>query len=440
MALFNTASVQNQSVLQALNNPANQSALVNAGSIPLTNASSPIYNGPAPGSNTVTPINTQLPQQQVPMQIPDYSAAISGLGQQVGSGFTGLGQQFTSGLTGLGQQVGTGFTGLADVVGQGFTGVGSQVQGLGEDVSEGFAQTQQGIMGLGQGMDTGFGQTQEALQSQAQAIADARAAQEAGFQSAQEQAAEMQTNVLGGQANIRQMVEQYGGDLGRFYQDLARGQTEQQQRLGTLQTGFTGFQGDYNRDVQQAAQQRARLAETVTGGFTGIRQDLGTQASAAEAASAQLAARMAGLGAQQAAGPATMGAASIARDLATGAAPQTQQAVQAQTEFVGRINAARMLVADPNAPLDVATRNQLADFSQSFDSTGRLIPRSIDAQGFQVSRAIDNSGRLLMAKFDQNGAQAQQQALDINRTLAAVDAIMSGGGGGLASPYMTPMA
>jgi hypothetical protein len=110
----------------------------------------------------------------------------------------------------------------------------------------------------------------------------------------------------------------------------------------------------------------------------------------------------------------------LARQLAVGFSDGSRETAAAQQDFRQNLDNIRTLVNDGNVQVSNEIRQQYNDLSSAFDEQGRLITRSVDANGIQTSRAIDNQGRLLLARFDQNGNRVDQQALDINQMMRAL--------------------
>jgi hypothetical protein len=250
-------------------------------------------------------------------------------------------------------------------------------------------------------------------------------------------------NVLGGQANLRTLMEQYGGNLDRYYADLARGQVDQQQRLGGLQTGLDTFRNDFRTADTVARQQRSQLTDSVAGGFNAVRDDLGRTMGTLGDQNQRLAAQVTGLGTQadQFSNQMTSSFGKVARDLAAGFTDNSQETQAAQQDFVSRLNTIRNLINDSSIQVDQNIRAQYNDLASSFDQQGRLIARSVDDVGNQTARAIDSQGNLLLAAFDQNGNRINQQALNVDAMMRQLDQLgyqpAAFSTQGLASPFIS---
>jgi hypothetical protein len=262
-----------------------------------------------------------------------------------------------------------------------------------------------------------------------------------GFQDTANRLDSVSSNVLGGQANLRTLMEQYGGNLDRYYADLARGQADQQQSLGGIQTGLDSFRSDYGRDNTLATQQRARISDSVAGGINAVRQDLSGTQNALSNQNFQTQDQLSNITGQmeQQATDMSMNFGSIARNLATGFNDGSAQSQQMANDFVSRLNVVRDLVNDTSLQIDDSIRQQYGDLAQAFDSQGRLVARSVDNNGNQIARALDSQGNLLLAAFDQGGARIGQQALNVDQMLRQLDQFGVGTAAqttGLASPFM----
>jgi hypothetical protein len=380
--------------------------------------------------------------------------SVTNLGSTVDRGFNNMGNQLTT----LGNNVGNQIVGLGSNIDTRFNNLGTELTrtsdtinnnlnaGLGtinQNMKTGFdtaiADTRQGFADTRAALNSGFADTNKNIDSgfetQGRAI-------DAGFQNQANRMDTMQTNVLGGQAGIRSLVEQYGGNLDRYYADLAASQADQTQRLGGLQTGLDTFRDDFRTSDTLATQQRARLADSVAGGINAVREDLGATANTLGNQTRAVENQVAGVTSQmdQQGTMAAKNFANIARDIATGFGSNDQQSVADRNDFISRLNAIRTLVTDGNVQVDDTIRAQYGQLAQSFDAQGRLIQRSVTESGNQIARALDAQGTLLLAEFDTNGQRVQQQALDINRMMRMLDSVgyrSTSPATGLASPYYT---
>ena len=413
----------------------------------------------AAGDSAIQAVNSNITQGfgNTTNQIAGVNRNIQGLGNQMNTGFTNVGNQITASSNQLGTQLGNQINRVGSDVNTGFNNVGNQIntasqnlgnqmntgfgavnqnmaQGFGtvnQNMNQGFADTRNfvgaGLVGLGQGIDARFDEQGNRIDT--------------GFRDAAGQLNSVQANVLGGQANLRTLMEQYGGNLDRYYADLARGQADAQQRLGGLQTGLDQFRGDFRTADTVATQQRARLADTVAGGFNAVRDDFGRGMDTLGNRTQQVAAQVSGLGSQvdQFANQTSINFGALARNISAGFDDNSQQTQAARNDFISRLNSIRGLLDEPDLPLDDTTRQQYGDLASSFDEQGRLIPRSVDGMGNQTARALDAQGNLLMATFDQGGNRINQQALNVDSMLRALDqlGIQSTQTQGLAAPFVS---
>lgn len=388
-------------------------------------------------------------------QVGEVGQGVSNLGNTVNTGFNNVGNQITT----MGNQVGNQVSGLGTQIdlrtGALSNQMENQTRDINESVNTGFADS---ANRMNTGFNTvladqrqGFSDTRDAIDtgvsnigSQMNTRFDAQGNQIAsGFSDQANQIDTVSTNVLGGQANLRTLMEQYGGDQDRYYADLAANQANMQQGLGGIQTGLDSFRNDYGRDTTLATQQRARISDSVAGGINAVRQDIGSGQGAMDiqnrATQSQLSNLTGEVQAQGTANEDNFG--TVARNIATGFSDNTAQSQQMNNDFVSRLNTIRSLVNDSSIQIDQNTRQQYADLSESFDQQGRLISRSVDQSGNQIARALDQQGNLLLAGFNQNGQRISQQALDVNTMVRQLDMLGVGTApvtpSGLASPFAT---
>lgn len=290
------------------------------------------------------------------------------------------------------------------------------------DTRQGFADTQAAVR---TGFDTTNANINTRFDAQGNAINE-------GFTNTSNKLDTMQTNVLGGQANIKALVEQYGGNLDRYYADLAKGQTDASQRLGGLQTNLTAFQKDQQRDNTIATQQRAQLADSVAGGFNAVTETIG---KTADAQANILGGRVSTLSdkVDQQGQQTQQNFSQVARDLSQGFVNNSAEGQQSRAEFINKLNTVRSVLSDQNANLDASTRAQFSEISQAFDENGQLVAKSIDDQGNEINRAIDGQGNLLVSRFDKQSGQITQQGINLNDTLNNVDNAVRTGSQGLMS-------
>ena len=325
----------------------------------------------------------------------NMNTGLSNLGNQVGTGFNTLGSQVDTRFGELGNNMNTGFATVMTDMGQGFTTLGNNVnqgnQALMENQNTGFANVNQNVSNVG----TNLGN----------------------------QMTEMGTNVLGGQDTIRNLVEQYGGNLDNYYAALAQGQSEAAARQGAMQTGLDSFRNTYDKQTTLANQQRGRIQDSVAGGVSKLQEDIGQSLSTTQQGLSNVGAQVGDVGSQvqQNAATSEKDFARVAKMITVGFDDGTQQSASLRNEFVDRLNTVRGVLSSQGDQLDDNVRQTYTNLANSFDNQGSLIQSSIDQSGNQISRAIDSQGNLLLASFDRNGRVADQQALNINQMMAQLD-------------------
>ena len=396
----------------------------------------------------------------------DIDSSLSGISGDIDTGFSTVGNQLTDLGTGIdnslkayGDQMTTGFTGVNEAMTTGFGTLGNQVDTR-------FTE-------LGTGLDTAFNQQNEAMSTGFTGLSDQIYAgdtailegQQEGFAGVNEnvtnvganlgnQLTETSENVLAGQANIADLVAQYGGNLDTYYAALAQGQTEAAARQAAMQTGLDQFRSDYDKGTSLAQQQRGRIQDAVMGGNTAIQEQLSATADASAQGISNVAQDVANVNrtVDQNAQTATKDFANVAKMIATGFDDGSQQTAAMKNEFTDRLDTVRTVLATQGDELDAGLRQNYSTLVNSFDQQGALIANSVDANGNQISRAIDAQGNLLLASFNTQGQRIDQASLDINSMMAQMDQFgyvpgsnqqmsMLGGArpaavySGLASPY-----
>jgi hypothetical protein len=327
----------------------------------------------------------------------NMNTGLSNLGNQVGTGFNTLGSQVDTRFGELGNNMNTGFATVMTDMGQGFTTLGNNVnqgnQALMENQNTGFANVNQNVSNVG----TNLGN----------------------------QMTEMGTNVLGGQDTIRNLVEQYGGNLDNYYAALAQGQSEAAARQGAMQTGLDAFRNTYDKQTTLANQQRGRIQDAVAGGVSQIQEDLGNNLSATQQGLSNVQQRVGDVNSnvQQNATNMEKDFATVAKQITVGFDDGTQTSASMRNEFVDRLNTIRGVLSDQNANIDANIRSSYSQLANSFDQTGSLIQSSVDQSGNKISRAIDGQGNLLLATFNNTGAMVDQNALNINNMMSQLDRI-----------------
>lgn len=302
----------------------------------------------------------------------------------------------------------TGFTNLSNqntqnanaiITGQnkGFTDLGAQVKS-GFDANT--ANVNQRFDAQGNAINTGFA-NQDALIK--------------AFQNA----------TLQGQNDIRGLVTKVGGNLDSYYGNLSAADTDQTARLGQLQTDVGNFRNDFQKADTLANQQRSRIADSVAGGFNAVREDMGQQQGlmTAQNANTQNQLRQVNNAVEQGSEQNATDFSRVAKELAVGFSDGTQQSLQTRNEFINRLNTIRSALSDQSLQIDAGLRDSYTKMATSFDQQGRLISQSVDQNGNQVSRALDNQGNLLLATFSNTGQRLDQQALNLNQMMRALDQV-----------------
>lgn len=279
---------------------------------------------------------------------------------------------------------------------------------------------QKGFGDLTSAVNTGFNENtaniNQKFDTQGRAIDSGFANQDAlikAFQSAS----------LQGQNDIRSLVDRVGGNLDTYYGNLSANDTDQTARLGQLQTGLDTFRNDFNKADTLANQQRARIADTVAGGFNAVRDDLGAQTGlmSSQGAATQNQLRQVSSEVRDNSDRIETNFSRVAKELAVGFNDGSRESGIARNDFISRLDMIRSALNDQSIQLDEGLRDSYQRLSTSFDSQGRLISQSVDNSGNQISRALDNQGNLLLATFNSTGQRVDQQALNINQMMKALD-------------------
>lgn len=365
----------------------------------------------------------------------DVDTGIRGVQDTVDDGFAGVGTQISDLGTGIdntmkayGDQMNTGFTGVNENMNTGFGNLSNQVDTrfteLGTGVGNAFDEQNNlistGFTGLGDVVTTGN-----------QAILSG---QQEGFNSVNQnvsnvgtnlgnQLSETSDNVLTGQANIADLVKQYGGNLDTYYAALAQGQSESAARQAAMQTGLDQFRNDFDKSSTIAQQQRGRIQDAVIGGTNQLQDTISTSSAANQQGISNVAADVAGVQAATEANAAQTAKdfADVARKITVGFDDGTQQSQNLRNEFIDRLDTARTILQDQSMNIDANVRQNFETLVNSFDETGRLITNSTNNNGIQVARAIDQQGNLLLAAFNQAGQRVEDASLNINEMMAQMD-------------------
>ena len=89
--------------------------------------------------------------------------------------------------------------------------------------------------------------------------------------------------------------------------------------------------------------------------------------------------------------------------------------------------------------LDLSTRQNFANLSTSFDSSGNLIPTTADSMGNRINRSIDQQGNLLLTSFNNLGQPISTQSINIVQSLGVLEQLtqQNTASNGFASPYIS---
>ena len=339
-------------------------------------------------------------------QISGLENTVGAYGTQMDSGFRGVNENMNTGFNNLGTQVdarvgelganmGTAFDAQNNLIGTGFTGLGDMVttgnQAVLEGQQEGFNNVNQNVSNVGANLGNQLTETSE--------------------------------NVMAGQANIADLVAQYGGNLDNYYAALAQGQSESAARQAAMQTGLDQFRDDFDRSSTVAEQQRGRIQDAVVGGTSQLADVI---ASGQDTTQQRLSNVRAGVSdvqsaMQNQAAQTTKDFADVARKITVGFNDGTQQSQNLRGEFIDRLNTVRTVLADQTLRIDNNVRQSFQTLSNSFDETGRLISNSTAQNGNQISRAIDNQGNLLLSAFDPSGRRVESASVNINQMMSQMD-------------------
>tara|TARA_R110002074_G_scaffold138019_2_gene283191 strand:- start:1052 stop:2446 length:1395 start_codon:yes stop_codon:yes gene_type:complete len=382
------------------------------------------------------------------------------LSREITTGFDDVDDSFgdvNRGITGVQGSVDDGFANVGTQIGDLGTTVGNTMAGYGDQMTTGFANVNEGMTTgfgnlsgqvdtrfgeLGTGLDTAFAEQNTALDTGFTGLSDQVYAgdtailegQNEGFSSVNEnvsnvgtnignQLTETSENVMTGQANIADLVKQYGGNLDTYYAALAQGQTEGAARQAAMQTGLDQFRSDYDKSSTIANQQRGRIQDAVVGGNAQLSESIAASSDASAQGLSNVRSDVSGVQSevQNNAAGATKDFANVARQLTSGFDDGTQQTQNMRTEFVDRLDTARQVLSDQSLNIDQNVRSNFKTLVDSFDETGRLITNSTTTNGTQVARAIDQQGNLMLAAFNQAGQRVDDASVNINEMMAQMD-------------------
>ncbi len=377
--------------------------------------------GLASGQTEILGSIAAIPQTQVVSQTVDTSGIENRIGSLEGTtdrGFADVGGRLDT--------VDNTLTGVQGSVDQGFSNMNNSFNTLTEgqqdlqgNITDLSNTTTTGLADLGSTVNTGFTDTQNAINT--------------GFTNQGQALDTASANILGGQANLQSFLDDLSGRQDIYYGGLAEGQSNILNDVGGLQTAFTGFRNQYDGDTALANRSRADLQEMVTGGIGTLREEMAEANDSAsrarkniqDAVNTGTQAAQRGAGAQAAA---TLNFGKALADITAGAQPQSMGELTVARDVVNRLGVIRQVLSAPNN-MDANMRDQYTKLANSFDETGALIPRSVDAQGSTTDRAIDQRSNLLLATRNNQGQLIDQSAIDMNQLFGAMDQLGYSGTG-----------
>jgi len=338
---------------------------------------------------------------------------------QLGSQFSGINQNindvYQQGAN-IGSTLDYEFANLSDNM----TGVNNNLSNLGNTVGQEFSN-------LSNQVGTGFSDLNTSMNDGLMAASDER---QAGFTGLSDQVGTgfagqadylntMSSNILGGQQDLNQRLEDTGNRLDTYYGGLSQGQAGLMDQVGGVQTGLTDLSQEYEDDVALANQDRANIQRGIENTRNTISEDVGRMASAQNAAQEGL---MRAVGGVQNTAESTAEELSATRgDMNRGMSAQNSAVEQQRLDFTNRIKQVRDLLEVTGETLDNQTRQQYSELVAAFDENGDLIERSFDEQGLMVSRQFDGQNNLIISKFNQSGDQVDNLQLNIDRTLSQAE-------------------
>ena len=454
----------------------------------------------------------------------DLSGVMGGLGTlntgqgTINTGISNVGDSVTGGfsdLTGLinrldgvaggeraqiAQNQATGFGDLFNQATTGFGDLGTQLTGVGGDVTQGFAdQTTRfdtldtsigdvqtgvdaantGIETMGTEMGTRFDTTDGNFVEAGKALTD-------GFTNTQGDVAALQTEALAGQGDIlsdlntakterdtynvastdaqNTMLEnqtQFKSNFDDYVQRYSDDTTIQNDTLGGIQSGLTGFAGDINNslaglgsavganaDATAAnAAQAGSIESILQGGFS----DLGGDISGVDSNVSGLAGDIAGLSQGQSGIESAISSGfntsqgslnklgnSLGQDfgqLQNNVSNSVDSMGNEQVDYTNQFEnvTGQLKSLSQLSGLPDQMRQQFGQLSGSFDKQGNLIQNSIDEQGNTITRAMDNQGNMMLRKFDASGASMGQMVMNLNDVMGQINqlGLVPGGSAGM---------
>ena len=315
-------------------------------------------------------------------------------------------------LADMGTDIDTGFASVGTELGKANTGIGelkTGQTGLADDISDLSGANTKRFDTIDDTLDTGFSGVNENINTQ--------------FNTQNQNLTDMSANILGGQTSLQEYLEGMSGRADTYYGGLAEGQSNLQNDLSGLQSGFTDFRDAYDTNTTLANQTRAELMDTVSGGFNNMRgaiadnfQDTRSDINQVSAQVDNVQNRQANLTQTQ-----TQDFTSTLRDLASGLEASTQDQAAAQNDVMSRLDTVKQVLATQGENLPDQVRQEYTALAQSFDENGRLIRESVDEQGVITRRAMDDQSNVLMAQFNQQGNMIGQSMINVSSLLKQMD-------------------
>ena len=172
-----------------------------------------------------------------------------------------------SGISGLGTSVDTGFK---DMGGR-FDTVDTNLA----TANQGIIDANAGIGTLTEGQKAMQGDITSGFETSAENQANLTQGQLDYYTKAETDRANLKKAVLAGQVTIEQLVDKYGKDGAKFYEELAGVQQQLKAGQTGLQTDLTAFSDQYKQDFQNQGKFLGELKQSVTGGFDTTNKNLG---------------------------------------------------------------------------------------------------------------------------------------------------------------------
>ena len=329
------------------------------------------------------------------------------LGQQV----TEVGGDVTQGFADQTTRFDTLDTSVGDVQ-TGVDAANTGIETMGAEMGTRFDTTDQNFTQAGEALTKGFTDTQgdvAALQTEALAgqgsilsdLAKAKTERDAYNVASNDAQNTMLENQTGFKTNFDDYVKRYSDNT-----------TIQNETLGGIQSGLTGFAGDVNNSL-------ASLNSTV--------DNNAAAAAAANAAQANSVEKIL-QGGFNTLGTDLSGVDQNVRGLANGISQGQGEYSNQFEQVTGQLKSLSQLSGLPDQ-----MRQQFYQLGGSFDKQGNLIQNSIDEQGNTITRALDNQGNMMIRKFDASGASMGQMAMNLNDVMGQINqlGLVPGGNAGM---------